>query len=352
MRWIFSSRAALLPGRGGAGRRSRRFAPWAELRARIDRRYRSWLDHRLPEVISCRLENRRLFIFPSAAGGLFGLLLVVLWLTATNFENNLIFGLTFLLAGLFVVAIFHTYANLHGIEVGPLRPGTGFAGAAVDLVVELRNPGRRRRERISLGFPAGDERTLDLAPGASRSLRLPVAAVRRGWLDPGRLKVESTHPLGLLRVWSQLRLPGRALIYPQPLPGPPPAALCPSTTSQSAEGRVAGREDFAALAPYRDGESRARIAWKQYARELGLHSKQFTDPRDRRIWLDWHDFPGLDTETRLSRLCGAALAADAAQLWYGLRLPGLTLDPASGRAHRDRVLRALALFGLPAAEPH
>lgn len=342
----------MLPAAGsGAGRRTG-FRLLADLRARIDRRYRTWLDHRLPEVASCRLENRRLFIFPSTAGGLFGALLVLLWLTATNFENNLIFGLTFLLAGLFVVTILHTYGNLHGIEVGPLRTGTGFAGETVDLVVELRNSGRRLRERICLGFAAGDERTIDLPPGASCSVRLPVAATRRGWLDPGRLRVQSGHPLGLLRVWSQLRLPGRALIYPQPLPAPPPEARRPSAANEGSASQQPGREDFAALAPYRQGESRARIAWKQYARELGLHTKQFTDPVDRRIWLDWSDFPGVATETRLSRLCGAALAADAAGLHYGLRLPDQIIEPASGRAHRDRVLRALALFGLPDPEPH
>src|SRR5690606_36386172 len=78
------------------------------LRASLQSNYQRWLDRRLPEVASCRLRNRRLFIFPSAAGGLFAALLAVLWLTATNFENNLIFGLSFLLAGLFVVTIFHT----------------------------------------------------------------------------------------------------------------------------------------------------------------------------------------------------------------------------------------------------
>lgn len=346
MRWIFSSRSALLPGDGdGAGRRAPGLL--TRWRDRIDRRYRAWLDRRLPEVVSCRLENRRLFIFPTAAGGLFGALLAVLWLTATNFENNLIFGLTFLLAGLFVVTIFHTYGNLHGIVVGPLRTGSGFAGETLDLMVELHNPGRRPRERICLGFPTGDLRTIDLPAGAVRILRLPIAAERRGWLDPGRLKVESTHPLGLLRVWSQLRLPGRALIYPQPLPAPSVTARQPSATSEGAASHQPGREDFAALAPYREGESRARIAWKQYARELGLHTKQFTDPVDQRIWLDWDDFPGVATETRLSLLCGAALAADAADLHYGLRLPDQVIAPAHGRAHRDLVLRALALFGLP-----
>lgn len=315
------------------------------LRASLQSNYHRWLDRRLPEVVSCRLRNRRLFIFPSAAGGLFAALLAVLWLTATNFENNLIFGLTFLLASLFVVTIFHTYANLHGIEVGPVRGGSGFAGESVDFAVALRNPGRRSRQRIRLCYPGGAGLLVDLQAGAATTVRLAVAGQRRGWLNPGRLRVESCYPLGILRVWSQIRLPARGLVYPRPIPGPPPVAGLASTGRSDAQAR--GREDFAALSSYRPGESRAHIAWKQYARELGLHTKTFTDPVDRRLWLDWRDLPAMDVETRLSRLCGAALAADSAGLSYGLRLPGQEIPPDRGRSHRDRVLAALALYGLP-----
>jgi uncharacterized protein (DUF58 family) len=318
------------------------------LRASLQRNYHRWLDRRLPEVISCRLRNRRLFIFPSAAGGLFTALLVVLWLTATNFENNLIFGLTFLLAGLFVVTIFHTYANLHGIEVGPVRGGSGFAGESVDFAVALRNPGRRSRQRIQLRYAGGPGLLVDLQPGAATTVRLAVAGQHRGWLNPGRLWIESVYPLGIVRVWSQVRLPGRGLVFPRPLAGPPPAAGLASTGRSDAQ--TPGREDFAALSSYRPGESRAHIAWKQYARELGLYTKTFTDPVDRRLWLDWRDLPAMDVETRLSRLCGAALAADSAGLSYGLRLPDQEIPPDRGRSHRDRVLAALALYGLPSGE--
>ena len=320
----------------------------AGLRAGLQRNYRLWLDRRLPEVVSCRLRNRRLFIFPSAAGGLFAALLVVLWLTATNFENNLIFGLTFLLAGLFVVTIFHTYANLHGIEVGPVRAGSGFAGESVDFAVALRNPGRRSRQQVRLRYPGGPGLLVDLHPGEAITVRLAVAAQHRGWLNPGRLCVESCFPLGILRVWSQVRLPGQGLVYPRPVAGPPPVAGLASTGRSDAQ--VQGREDFAALNSYRAGESRAHIAWKQYARELGLYTKTFTDPVDRRLWLDWRDLPAMDVEARLSRLRGAALSADSAGLSYGLRLPGREIPPDRGRSHRDRVLGALALYGLPPEE--
>ncbi len=311
--------------------------------------YRRWLDRRLPEVVSCRLENRRLFIFPSAAGGLFAALLVVLWLTATNFENNLIFGLTFWLCGLFVVTIFHTYANLHGIEVGPLRAGSGFAGDSVDFAVTLRNRGRRARQRIQLHFRGGERRTIELGAGEICTVRLPLHAHRRGWLSPGYLCIESHYPLGILRVWSRVRLPGQGLVYPRPIPGPPPTAgMALSGHADAAE--VPGREDFSALQRYRPGEPRTHIAWKQYARELGLFTKTFVDPVHQRLWLDWRDLAATDSEVRLSQLCGAVLAAEATGLSYGLRLPGQEIAPSQGHQHRDRTLTALALYGLPPAE--
>lgn len=316
------------------------------LRAAFDRRYQQWLDRRLPSVPACRLENRRLFIFPSGAGALYGALLVVLWLTATNFENNLVFGLTFLLAGLFVIAIFHTYGNLHGLELVPLRAGHGFAGQDVDFVLEIRNDGRRPRESIRLSYAGGEACEVHLGAGEHRRVRLSVPATRRGWLDPGRLTIASVYPLGLLRVWSHVRLETRALVYPHPVAGGPTRQVLP-VASEAGGASVPGREEFAALESYKQGEPKTRIAWKHHARGLGLHTKQFTDPVDQRRWLDWDDFPGLDTEARLSRLCGAALAADIGPGTYGLRLPGQVIAPGSGRPHREQVLRALALFGLP-----
>lgn len=316
------------------------------LRAAFAGTYQRWLDRRLPAVRSCRLDNRRLFIFPSAAGGLYGALLAVLWLTATNFENNLVFALTFLLAGLFVVAILHTWGNLHGIEIAPLRAGNGFAGQEVEFALQLRNAGRRPRTGICLSWSGGPVRVLHLGAGEVCDLWLPVPAPQRGWLDPGRLTIASVHPLGLLRVWSLVRLETRALVYPRPVSAGTKAWAQP-VAAEAGQGAVPGREEFAALENYRPGEPRSRIAWKHHARGLGLHTKHFTDPVDRRRWLDWDDFPGLDIESRLSRLCGAALAADAESGVYGLRLPGQAIAPDAGRAHRDRVLRALALYGLP-----
>jgi uncharacterized protein (DUF58 family) len=41
------------------------------------------------------------------------------------------------------------------------------------------------------------------------------------------------------------------------------------------------------------------------------------------------------------------LDADATGQGFGLRLPGLQIDPGSGARHRQRCLEALALYGEP-----
>jgi uncharacterized protein (DUF58 family) len=57
-------------------------------------------------------------------------------------------------------------------------------------------------------------------------------------------------------------------------------------------------------------------------------------------------FAGMGTERRLSHLCYWALQFESRNEEYGLRLPGLVLEPGVGERHRDRVLQALALHGI------
>ena len=50
-------------------------------------------------------------------------------------------------------------------------------------------------------------------------------------------------------------------------------------------------------------------------------------------------------EQRLSNLCYWALQYAARGDEYGLRLPGVTIEPGTGQRHQEQVLKALALFG-------
>src|SRR5690606_9731069 len=111
-----------------------------------------------------------------------------------------------------------------------------------------------------------------------------------------------------------------------------------------------GEQGFQGLRPYRQGDSMRRIAWKQLARGKGLVSKDFDHDEGATCWLDWAALTGVPTETRLSRLCGWVLQAHQQGWRYGLRLPGEEFSPDNSEGHRDRCLRALALYGFSAPE--
>ena len=317
-------------------------------RNRFQQRYQRWVNRRLPAASKIRLNSKRLFIFPTRTGFYFGGVLAVLWLIATNYENNLVFGATFLLSAVFVVAIFHTFLNLSSLSVEAGRTYPCFCGGRAEFDILLSQPGRRHRDSIKLHYQLSEPVTTSLPGTELAEVSLAVVAKQRGWLTPGRVTVETVYPLGLLRTWTYLDLKMRALVYPRPIdtPGRPASVAAGSGTQQM----VRGREDFCGLQKYQVGESLNHIAWKHYAREQGLQSKQYSEPIDEQIWLDWDAFPGMDTEARLSRLCGGVLHFSAGTAAYGLRLPGIELAPSRGDAHRDNILKELALFELAGLE--
>ena len=108
-----------------------------------------------------------------------------------------------------------------------------------------------------------------------------AATTRRGYLDPGLLTVESVYPAGLMRVWTYIRFRFDATVYPAPVPD----RAHTSDRRGSGEGHysgTSGSEDYVGLKVYEVGESLKHVAWKQYAREQGLWSKQYGDSVDKK----------------------------------------------------------------------
>ncbi|MDQ6639044.1 MAG: DUF58 domain-containing protein, partial [Pseudomonadota bacterium] len=75
-----------------------------------------------------------------------------------------------------------------------------------------------------------------------------------------------------------------------------------------------------------------------------LVSRDTVTSTRQELWLDWTACGPLAAEERLSRLAAWTLAAHRADADYGLRLPGLEIEPGDGEAQRTRCLEALALW--------
>ncbi|NQD92919.1 DUF58 domain-containing protein [Pseudomonas sp. CrR25] len=282
---------------------------------------------------------------PTRVGAAFCLALLLMLLAAINYQNSLAYGLTFLLGAVFVVAILHTYRNLGGLilKAGGAHPV--FLGEQGCFRVRLESSARAH-QAIGLGWQSASLQIHDVPAQGLSECELSLATLRRGWLHPSRLRVESRFPLGILVAWSWVDLDQALLVYPRPLAGELPLAVGGDDDAQE-EGVLAqgqGVDDFQGLRAYQPGDSKRRLHWKAYSRGQGLLVKDFAALSGRDPWLDFEVAAG-DVEARLSLLCHWVLQLSERQQPFALSLPGLALGPDSGERHRDDCLRALALFG-------
>lgn len=311
----------------------------------IKARWRRWVMRRIPAAAQVQLNQRRIFIMPNRVGAAFAVVLVLMLLAGINYENSLAYGLTFLLAALFVIAILHTYRNFSGLILKAGASGAVFAGEQARFRVRLESDGPAHHA-VGLGWPPQPLQVVDVPPLGLRECELSLPALRRGWLRPERMRVESHFPLGILVAWSWVDLDQTVLVYPHPLEGDLPLAV-DGVADESDEGRRAagqGADDYQGLRSYQPGDSRRRLHWKAFSRGQGLLVKDFAALAGHDLWLDFLALGG-DAEERLSRLCYWVLQLDARQQPYGLRLPDAELAPDFGEAHREACLRALALHG-------
>lgn len=293
-----------------------------------------------------RLGQRRIFILPTRGGLLFAVTLLVMLLTAINYTLALGHALVFLLAGLGMTGMVHTFRNLYGLVITPGRCAAVFAGETAHFQLTLGN--NRHAPRLALELEAEPGQLVIAAVDGEKSskISIPISARQRGWLELPRVRLSSRYPLGLFVAWSYLQPAMRCLVYPQPILSalPPPASAAVSG-ERSGDG---GAEDFAGFRERQPADSLRHVAWKASARETSerpLLVKQFAGGAQLELQLDWDQTdPALSVDNRLSRLSGWVIAAEAEGCSYGLRLPGQEIPCHTGEAHRQRCLEALALF--------
>jgi uncharacterized protein (DUF58 family) len=296
-----------------------------------------------PEAGAIFLAQRRVYILPSHHGVIFGLALILMLIGSMNYGLSLGYVLTFLLAGMGLVSMLHTYRNLAHLYVNAGRVAPVFAGDTALFQIHLDNRHNFTRTAIRLTVPDATTEC-DVGRRSIAMATLAVPARQRGRLRLPRITIETRYPVGLFRAWSYVQPDVETFAYPRPDDAPlPPAQLIPDTGAALSAG--IGTDDFAGLRPYQPTDSPRHIAWKSVAHGNEVLTKVFAGRGAEELWLDFGALlDGLDLEQRLSRLAGWVLRAEREGYAYGLILPGKKILPAHGPAHRDECLKALALY--------
>ncbi|HYE41744.1 MAG TPA: DUF58 domain-containing protein, partial [Ramlibacter sp.] len=115
------------------------------------RRFRQWWQARLPLSDTLTLTQRNVYILPTRPGFMLAATLLVLLVGSINYQLNLGYLLTFLLAGSAVVGMYVCHATLRGLSLALLQPPPQFVGTSATLTVVLANAGPSVRHGIGLG---------------------------------------------------------------------------------------------------------------------------------------------------------------------------------------------------------
>lgn len=314
--------------------------PLAHVQARLAR----WWQSRLPLTDSVTLTQRNVYILPTRAGFMLGLTLLVLLVASINYQLNLGYLLTFLLAGSALVGMHVGHGTLRGLSLNLTPPDAIHLGSKAIFNVHLHNTRKRTRYGIGLAvLGAGQWAWTDVAGQASSTVQLAYLPERRGRHTLPTLTAETRFPLGTFRIWTIWRPAAQLLVYPAPeVPAAPlPTGEAHEGSAHASAVSVQGEPD--GLRTYRRGDALKTIVWKKAAKTGELVSRDSQTLQQQTLWLDQQQTGLGQPEAQLSRLCAWVLQADQMGLIYGLRLKHQDIPPASGLAHQQRCLRALAL---------
>lgn len=282
---------------------------------------------------------RNVYIFFSRQGLLFGVLLLVTFITGINYGNNLVLGLCFYLFGVWLLTVFYTFVQVSSLRVRLVSTTLAQMGSLGWATLEISQKSAKPSRQVCLSFhqtinkqalSADDVATLATSqtlvlPSVDKPtlVRLPIYADKRGMMTLPRLNIHSTYPLGVMKAWAYAYFKMPMWVYPTPIQFDwqnDKKAIASDGEAWSNVG-VAGQSDFDTLTEYVEGESLARVSWSHVARGASMLTKRFADSVGREWLIDYEDMPNPHHEGRLGELVFATLQMKNNQTPFILDLP-------------------------------
>ena len=315
-------------------------------------RFRSWFENRLPLSDHITLTQRTVYILPTRPGLMLGVTLMILLVASINYQLNLGYLLTFLLAGSALIGMHVCHGTLRGLAMHLQAPSAHYAGATAPVDIRLTNTRRATRHGVGLSVLHSDASKhwvwTDVPGQGNSTVQVAFKPTGRGLHRLPTLTAETRFPLGTFRVWTVWRPAAEVLVYPAPeshAPPLPPGEPRSGDAANASRARDTG--DFDGVRGYKRGDPLRQVVWKKAAKAdesgNGLVVRDSAQSNALELWLDFMQAGTGDKEHKLSRLCAWVLAADKQAVVYGLRLPTLSIAPASGEVHKRQCLEALAL---------
>ena len=268
---------------------------------------------------------------------------------AVNTGNNLIYLLVSALLGFMVISGILGKRNLDGLQVRLRFADEIYDGHPTLVGVELTNQ-RRFLPAQLIEVQLGQEPEPVLFPlvpaGEQEAGRLPLTLHGRGPRTFSAIRIRSRFPINFFVRSLPMAIAEKCVIFPAPQAcAPPPTSSGRLPAGEQAVPQRGQEGDVDRIHEYRPGDPLRLIHWKLSAKHDQLRVKDLAAVSGDPLWVDPRACPGASLEERLRcavyliNLCGRQNRP------VGLKLPGQRFTPATGRAHRLKLLHHLAGYG-------
>lgn len=321
-------------------------------------RWLRWLDKRIPASARQQMSLNSIFILPTGFGWAFIVMAISLFLLGTNYQNNLMLLLCYLLLSIMLLALFYTHQNFSYLALKALAVESFHCHQTGQVVLQVTPHLQHKDKHVKGQLLASWLTTPDKQPfvlGANnkttafslddcagkQTLSIPLSCETRGMHQLPRVTLACDFPLGLFKCWTHLDFASKVIVYPQPIEGDVNHALAENDEEESAASvQFSNAADFYALTDYHIGQPLNRVAWKQVAKNGNWVVKQFASSQSDITILSVNDTT--DIENAISILTYHILLLCKEDAVFGLKFRSIDIAPSSGKEHSKACLEALA----------
>ena len=245
---------------------------------------------------------KNLYIFPNLFGLYWILTLITIYILGINLENNLTVFISYLMIIVFVISLFLTHFNIHGLELISINQKINFANSEIKYRIILDT--KKIRNNIKLKFLNEENKFIFIEKIVDRKIEsLPIKGKKRGIYNPDIIYGESSSPFYLFNCWFYWQPIENFVVAPQKKKGKINKQDFKGNKNKNKNKNYNNKngDQFINIKPYREGERKSSIHWKSMARSRILLSKNFANENTNDKWLLLNK--NLPIEKALEHLC-------------------------------------------------
>jgi len=290
----------------------------------------------------------RVRLVPLRRGLGMGLVAVVMVGVASNYGNNLIFFLAFMLMALMVNSIWQARRLLRPVRLSTPGPSMRAAGEPGQWTVELASSVSVPALQLSTADDETEPVLVSLEAGQVVHVELTLPPSPRGYLPLPTLVLRTHYPLGLWLAERKIEPGIGQWVHPAAIEGNASAAVEKEPESGT---RVTEEGDPTRLRPYQPGDPVRHIVFRHYAKTGRLVSRRTEGEQSEAepVVIDYERFRG-PREQRLAGMTALLFRHAREGRPWRLLLPGEPPVTGATRAQggdsaRRQALKKLARFG-------